>query len=91
VSKCWETEAHIVNVVLKVKKVKGKGLFQNPKQFHCYIHHTAQMQQLKPKKKKKTEGKESNTQQQIFFSSVAGIFLRYVSSISTKAQIGWEV
>jgi hypothetical protein len=89
VPKCQETEAHIVNVVLKVKKVKGKGLFQNPKQFHCCILHTAQMQQLKPPKE--TEGKESNTQQQIFFSSVAGIFLRYVSSISTKAQIGWEV
>jgi hypothetical protein len=65
VPKCQETEAHIVNVVLKVKKVKGKGLFQNPKQFHCCIHHRAQMQQLKPPKK--TEGKESNTQQQIFF------------------------
>jgi hypothetical protein len=68
VPKCWETEAHIVNVVLKVKKVKGKGLFQNPKQFHCYIHHTAQMQQLKPKKKKKNRRKrKQHTATNFFF------------------------
>jgi hypothetical protein len=67
VPKCWETEAHIVNVVLKVKKVKGKGLFQNPKQFHCYIHHTAQMQQLKPKKKKKQKEKKATHSNKFFF------------------------
>jgi hypothetical protein len=60
------------------------------KHFHCYIHHTAQMQQLKPQKKQQKEKKATHSNQKKF-SSVAGIFLRYVSSISTKAQIGWEV
>jgi hypothetical protein len=74
VPKCWETEAHIVNVVLKVKKVKGKGLFQNPKQFHCYIHHTAQMQQLKPKKKKKKQKEKKATHSNKFFFLVLQVF-----------------
>lgn len=48
------------------------------------------MQQLKPQKKQQKEKKATHSNQKKF-SSVAGIFLRYVSSISTKAQIGWEV